>query len=136
MEEEKLFNIATGKSSKSKQWKNETISWSDLVKKLSKTIRTHETVEEYKKMSKVDRDRIKDVGGFVAGYVKDGRRLKANILNRTLLTLDIDYYSDDIDKLLSSLDYVFCLYSTHSHREDNQRYRLIIPMDREMKTDE
>ena len=136
MEKEKTFIIATGKSSKEKYWKKEEISWDSLVKKLSQTKRTNETEEDYKNMAKVDRDRIKDVGGFVAGELKGNRRLKTDILNRSLLTLDIDYYSDDIDKLLSSLDYAYCLYSTHSHRADNQRYRLIIPTDRDMKTDE
>lgn len=136
MEKEKLFDIATGKSKTETHWKNKKVSWDYLVKKLSQTIRTSETVEEYKNMSKANRDKIKDVGGFVGGYVKDGRRLKTNILNRSLLTLDIDYYSEDIEDLISNIDYVYCLYSTHSHRADNQRYRLIIPMDREMKTDE
>lgn len=134
--EETLFNIAEGKSKKETHWKNKKISWNDLVKKLSNTRRTPETVEEYKNMSKTDRDRIKDVGGFVGGYVQGGRRLKTNISNRTLLTLDIDYYSEDIEDLISNIDYAFCLYSTHSHRADNQRYRLIIPMDKEMKIDE
>lgn len=136
MEDERLFNIATGKSKKETHWKNKKVSWNHLVKKLSQTIRTSETVEEYKNMSKANRDRIKDVGGFVGGYVKDGRRLKTNILNRSLLTLDIDYYSEDIEDLISNIDYAYSLYSTHSHRADNQRYRLIIPMDEEMNTDE
>lgn len=134
--EEKLFNISIGKSRKEIHWKNKKISWNDFVKKLSHTTRTHETVEEYKNMAKVDRDRIKDVGGFVGGTLENGRRLKANVANRTLLTLDIDYYSENIEDLISNIDYAFCLYSTHSHRADNQRYRLIIPMDKDMKIDE
>lgn len=134
--EEKLFNISIGKSRKEIHWKNKKISWNDFVKKLSHTTRTHETVEEYKNMAKVDRDRIKDVGGFIGGTLKNGRRLKANVANRTLLTLDIDYYTEDIEDLVSNIDYAFCLYSTHSHRVDNQRYRLIIPMDREVSTEE
>lgn len=136
MKEERLLNIAVGRSSKAKQWKNKKIAWSDFVEKLSHTTRTSETVEDYKNMSKVDRDKIKDVGGFVGGYIKDGRRLKVNVLNRSLLTLDIDYYSEEIMDLICNIDYAFCLYSTHSHRADNQRYRLIIPIDRDMKTDE
>ena len=136
MKEERLLNIAVGRSSKAKQWKNKKIEWGDFVEKLSHTTRTPETVEEYKNMSKANRDKIKDVGGFVGGYVKDGRRLKTNISSRSLLTLDIDYYSEDIEDLVSNINYAYCLYSTHSHRADNQRYRLIIPMDRDMKTDE
>lgn len=136
MAEERLFKIATGSNRYDKNWRNKKVSWDNLVKKLSQTKRTNETEEEYKKMTKTKRDKIKDVGGFVGGELKGNRRLKTDILNRSLLTLDIDYYSYEIDKLLSNLDYAYCLYSTHSHRADNQRYRLIIPTDRDMKIDE
>ena len=48
---------------------------------------------------------------------------------RTLITLDADYASpdlwDDIDLLFG---YSCCMYSTHKHRPDSPRYRLIIPL--------
>lgn len=129
--------LATGKSKKETHWKNKTISWSDLVKKLSNTTRTPETVAEYKKMAKVDRDRIKDVGGFVGGTLKNGRRLKANIANRTLLTLDLDYVEGDIWSSIELLyDFNVVMYSTHTHTTDNQRLRLVIPLSRPVLPDE
>ena len=136
MAKERIFNIAVGASSKTKTWKNKTIQWSELVEKLSHTTRTPETVAEYKKLSKAEKGKIKDVGGFVGGTLKNGRRLKNTVVNRSLLSLDIDYYSEDIEDLVSNIDYAFCLYSTHSHTADNQRYRLIIPLDRDVSTDE
>ncbi|UFH66261.1 virulence-associated E family protein [Clostridium cadaveris] len=136
MTKERLFNIAVGASSKTKTWKNKTMQWSELVEKLSHTTRTPETVAEYKKLSKAEKGKIKDVGGFVGGTLKNGRRLKNTVVNRSLLSLDIDYYSEDIEDLVSNIDYAFCLYSTHSHTADNQRYRLIIPLDRDVSTDE
>lgn len=129
--------LATGKSKKETHWKNKTISWSDLVKKLSNTTRTPETVAEYKKMSKSDRDRIKDVGGFVGGTLKNGRRLKANVGNRTLLTLDLDYVEGDIWSSIELLyDFNVVMYSTHTHTSDNQRLRLVIPLSRPVLSDE
>lgn len=129
--------LATGKSKKETHWKNKTISWSDLVKKLSNTTRTPETVAEYKKMAKVDRDRIKDVGGFVGGTLKNGRRLKANVANRTLLTLDLDYVEGDIWSSIELLyDFNVVMYSTHTHTTDNQRLRLVIPLSRPVLPDE
>lgn len=41
------------------------ILWSELVKRLSKTKRTAETLAEYKAKSREDQQAIKDVGGFV-----------------------------------------------------------------------
>lgn len=129
--------LATGKSSKAKQWKNRTINWSELVKKLSNTTRTPETVAEYKKMAKSDRDRIKDVGGFVGGTLKNGRRLKTNVANRTLLTLDLDYVEGDIWSSIELLyDFNVVMYSTHTHTADNQRLRLVIPLSRPVLPDE
>ncbi|WP_308779786.1 virulence-associated E family protein [uncultured Clostridium sp.] len=129
--------LATGKSSKAKQWKNRNINWSELVKKLSNTTRTPETVAEYKKMAKSDRDRIKDVGGFVGGTLKNGRRLKTNVANRTLLTLDLDYVEGDIWSSIELLyDFNVVMYSTHTHTVDNQRLRLVIPLSRPVLPDE
>lgn len=129
--------LATGKSKKETHWKNKTVDWSYLVNKLSHTTRTPETVAEYKKMPKVDRDRIKDVGGFVGGTLKNGRRLKANVANRTLLTLDLDYVEGDIWSSIELLyDFNVVMYSTHTHTADNQRLRLVIPLSRPVLSDE
>lgn len=40
--------IAVGQRANSKTWKNTRITWEQLSQKLSETIRTSETVEEYK----------------------------------------------------------------------------------------
>lgn len=129
--------IATGASKKAKTWKNRTIAWSELVEKLSNTTRTPETVAEYKKLSKTERDNIKDVGGFVGGCLKNGRRLKANVQNRTLLTLDLDYVEGDVwDSIELLYDFSVVMYSTHTHTPDNQRLRLVIPLSRPVLPDE
>lgn len=129
--------IATGSSAKTKIWKNKTIKWSDLLDKLSQTTRTPETVAEYKKLSKAEKGRIKDVGGFVGGSLKEGRRLKANVQCRSLLTLDLDYVKDDIwEEITVIYGFCVCMYSTHTHTPDNPRLRLIIPLSRPVLPDE
>lgn len=131
------ISIATGASSKTKTWKNKTMQWSELVEKLSHTTRTPETVAEYKKLSKAEKGKIKDVGGFVGGCLKNGRRLKGNVQNRTLLTLDLDYIQGDIWSSIELLyDFSVVMYSTHTHTTDNQRLRLIIPLSRPVLPDE
>ena len=129
--------IATGKSKKETHWKNKNILWSELVDKLSNTTRTPETYAEYKKMAKTDKDRIKDVGGFVGGSLKNGRRKAENVANRTLLTLDLDYVQGDIWSSIELLyDFSVAMYSTHTHAPDNQRLRLVIPLSRPVLPDE
>ena len=137
---DRLLWIATGASRRSKQWKNEEISWSDFRKKLSRTTRTRETVSEYKAMAKTQRDGIKDVGGFVGGLLKQGRRKAENVANRSMLTLDMDAIDTTVDDVWDSITMFFnqemVLYSTHSHRPEAPRLRLIIPLSRQVVPDE
>jgi predicted P-loop ATPase len=131
------ITLATGKSKKETHWKNKTIMYSDLIKKLSTTTRTPETYAEYKKLPKTERDNLKDVGGFVGGSLKNGRRKAENVANRTLLTLDLDYVKGDIWGSIELLwDFSVTMYSTHTHAPDNQRLRLVIPLSRPVLPDE
>lgn len=70
------MKIAVGNSRMDKKWKNQDISWVDLCARCGSTIRTTETVEEYRKLKKGQQDGIKDVGGFVGGHLREGRRKK------------------------------------------------------------
>jgi len=132
--------VATGKSRKETNWKNKTMQWSQLVEKLSNTTRTPETAAEYRKMSKTDRDEIKDVGGFVGGSLKSGRRKAENVANRSLITLDLDTVKISTKDIWDSItmidDYSVLLYSTHSHTPESPRLRLVIPLSRPVLGDE
>ena len=46
------MKIAVGNSRMDKKWKNRDISWEGLCQRVSSTIRTTETVEEYRKLKK------------------------------------------------------------------------------------
>ncbi len=131
------MKIAYGDSRTAKKWKNNEISWEDFCRRVSTTQVTTETVEEYRKMTKARRDAIKDVGGYVAGHLKDGRRKVGNVLCRSMLTLDMDYGMPGIlDELKMLTDFKMCVYSTHKHTPDAPRLRLVIPLKREVSEDE
>ena len=91
-------------------------------------------------MAKTQRDAIKDVGGFVGGSLKGGRRTAENLANRSLLTLDLDEIDIAVKDLWDSItmlnDFEVVIYSTHSHEPKNPRLRLIIPLDRVVLPDE
>lgn len=74
MKNDGVIIIDIGKNRKETRWKNKELLWSDLIEKLKITTRTRETYEEYKKLSKSEQNNIKDVGDFVGGNLKDGRR--------------------------------------------------------------
>lgn len=131
------MKIAYGNSRMDKRWKNTDISWEDFCSRVKTTQRTTETVEEYRKMRKGGQDSIKDVGGFVGGHLKDGRRKKGNVLSRSMLTLDMDYGTSTIwEEISTFFPYQCCIYSTHKHTPENPRLRLIIPLFRDVGEEE
>ena len=131
------MKIAIGNSRMDKKWINKDISWEDFSARCSSTIRTTETVEEYRKLKKGKQDSIKDVGGFVGGHLRDGRRKNGNVLCRSLLTLDMDYGKENMwNDLLSTLPYKLLVYSTHKHTPEQPRLRIILPLSREISEEE
>ena len=134
---DRKFLIAIGRSRKASQWQNKEMLWSEFLDKLATTTRTRETVAEYAAMPKGERDTIKDVGGFVGGYLKNGKRNNASVVNRCMLCLDADNADpglmDDLDMTFIN---AYALYSTHSHTPEKMRLRLIIPLTRTVTTDE
>ena len=114
------FMIAVGNSRTTKIWKNTSYTWDELMERLQVTTRTTETQGEYRNLSKSQQDAIKDVGGFVGGKLKDGKRKAGYIEKRYLLTLDADFAGEDfIDQLCFFADYTWCVYSTHKHTAEN-----------------
>ena len=131
------LDIATAHSRLSKKWKNKKWQWKDLVKRCSETKRTDEKVGEYLKMTKQEQADIKDVGGFVGGYLSGGTRKTPNVMWRSVATLDIDYGTDDVwDDFTLQFGFAAMLYSTHKHTPEKPRLRLVFPLSRNVKPDE
>lgn len=132
-----MIRLSTGNSRMEKKWNLVEMELSEFRERISTTHRTSETVEQYRKMNKAQQDSIKDVGGFVLGTLKDGRRKKETVLTRSGLTLDMDYGTPDImDEIEMFFDFHCMIYSTHKHTPEKPRLRLIIPLAREVTPDE
>ena len=131
------MKISTGTSRKDVNWKVMDVSWEELCSRLSDTVRTKETVREYRDMPADVRSERKDVGGFVGGVIENGRRTKANVKSRSLVTLDADFAKPGVWETVSTLfDNAMCCYSTHSHTPKSPRLRFVIPLDREVSPEE
>ncbi len=132
----KLY-ISTGNSRMEKRWNNVEMELDEFIERISHTIRTAETVEQYGKMTKAKQDAIKDVGGYVGGKLKGGRRKKDCVEFRSALTLDMDHALQDIPEQVEMFfDFRCLIYSTHKHTAENPRLRLIIPLSRNVSPDE
>lgn len=128
------IDLATGHSRTSKKWRNRHWQWSELLDRCKETRRTDETAAEYARMSREEQSNVKDVGGFVGGYLAEGVRKNTNVLYRSVATLDIDYGTLDVwDDFTMAFGFAAMLYSTHKHSPEHPRYRLVFPLSRQVK---
>lgn len=118
--------------------KNTEMSWDELKAKLSKPTITHETQSEFQGLDKSRQDEIKDVGGFVGGYLKEGKRSKLTVESRSLIVLDADFADESFrDKLKAEFgEHSFILYPTHKSCVGKRRYRVLFPLTREVTPEE
>lgn len=131
------IHLAIGSSKTEKKWKNRSQNWSDFLQRLATPTVTQETVSDYKKMPKSRQDDIKDVGGFVGGWLKEGKRKRGHAQQRSLVTLDADSTTLDFWEDIKLLfDHAAAIYTTHSHLVKGPRYRLIIPLERPVTAEE
>ena len=122
------------------KYKNEDKEWSYLVERNRTPVRTAETVLEYMKMTKEERVEAKDVGGYFGGWLKNGLRRSDCVECRSSGELDGDHISDKaafLAKTRATLTgCTYFIYSTHSHRPDYVRLRIVILFNREVTAEE
>ena len=132
-----VIDIATGLSATTKTWKNTKARWSKLVAKLSEATRTNETYSQFMRANKADQSKIKDVGGFVGGFLDKGLRRKSSVMYKQVISLDIDFsYADFWWDFTLLYDCAAVIHSTHKSSPSKPRHRLIIPLSREVTVEE
>lgn len=131
------FDIALGAHRGEVNWKNRELLWSAFVNRVATTHRTAEKYTEYMAVAKSRQDEIKDVGGYVGGYLAGGRRKNGRVLHRQLVTLDADFATPELwQNFLLLYGAAACIYTTHKHSANAPRYRLILPLDRPVTVEE
>ena len=145
------LSIATAPSRRSKLWRNREVVWEKFVSRIAQVTRTGETMAEYRAMPKPEKDARKDVGGFVFGKLKGGRRRKGYVEYRDAVCLDADHAPkfSELTRILEDLTpsgkrgrkedgarLACCAYPTHSCTPDQPRYRIIIPLSRRITSEE
>ena len=126
------IDIATGSSKNARFWKNHIggVEWNDLVVQCSKVHRTHETFKQYQAETPEFRHRVKDIGGFVSGFLAEGRRTLSSVVYKQVVTLDADNAEPGFWEKAKSLGVTCMYYTTHSHSPEAPRVRLLVLLDR------
>lgn len=134
------ITISVGQSRLAGEWQRQTTTLSALYDRLSKPVRSSETLEEFLQLPKAQQDKLKDVGGFVAGALSGTRRTVTAVTERSVVTLDMDNIpAGETELILSRVEGLgcgYCIYSTRKHRPAAPRLRVLIPLDRPAGPDE
>ena len=115
---EQLIKVALCNRKTDRKYKNQEMTWQAIKDRNANPIRTSETVQEYPRLPRIQRDQLKDQGGFVGGWLKEGIRKNGHVICRMVGTLDADHIEGGEDfpsKVKNSLTGItYFLYSTHS----------------------
>lgn len=131
------LKIAVANTRKAKTWNNRETTWEAFVERISTTQKTIESIEEFLAMKRGDQDEIKDVGGYVMGHLKQGKRRAGSVLCRSCVTLDMDFATPGImDYVREKLPYKGCVYGTHKYTPEKPRLRQVFPLSRDVTEEE
>lgn len=137
---DRKIKISVANSRKATEWNTQELLWSAMVQKLAVPVRTTETLLAYKSLPKSKQDDLKDVGGFVGGELKDGKRRNGYSLNRHIITLDADNIpAGETQNIINAVDALGCayaIYSTRKHEGAAPRLRILLPLDLACSPDE
>ena len=140
LENDKKINISAAGNRKATNWPTQTLYISELYDRLRTPARGTESIAEYLRLPKSKQDDLKDVGGFVAGTLKDNRRKANAVTGRDVITLDLDNIqpggTQEVLKRIEGLGCNYAVYSTRKHSEATPRLRAIVPLSRTATVDE
>lgn len=134
----RLLTIYTARSRKASLWSRAEYTWQELCDRLMSFAVTSETLDEYLSFDRERQTKIKDVGGFVGGTLRGGIRKKANLTLRSLVTLDFDGFTPaQLTEIREQFPGVaWAVYSTHKHRREEWRVRVVMPLARDVDPEE
>lgn len=96
--------------------------------------------DAYKALPKSQQDDLKDVGGFVLGELRGGRRKAGAVLPRCAAVLDADNLgpgeTENVAQRVETLGCCYCIYSTAKHSTGAPRLRIVIPFSEDIPADE
>ena len=131
------LSFCFGSSRQAAAWHPARLTLEELWARLETPLRTPETAEQYRRMKKGERDAVKDKGGFLAGTLKGTRRRKADVLSRSMITLDCDKLNPAFFDEYEFLNRYFSIvYTTHSHLPEAPRARVLVPLTRDVTPEE
>ena len=130
--QDRALRLSFGDTVQNNRVKTTAMTWPAFAAKLTEVKRTPEKLDAYFRMPREAQDRIKDVGYYVPGAYSGTTRKKADLVSRECLTLDLDFAPENWRAELSRTysKWTYALHTTHKHRPESPRLRLVFPLKR------
>lgn len=127
----RALTIYTANSRKTKVLQRAPMDVQELFSRLGQSQAIPYTLNAYKALKKAQQDELKDVGAYIAGELRDGRRKAGAVLSRCAAVLDADNLpaggTDDFIRRVEALNVCCCIHSTAKHSAASPRLRVVVP---------
>lgn len=134
------LTIYTAQSRRDQTLQPVTMTVSEFFNRLRQTVPLDQSWGAYQALSKVQRDALKDRGGFVAGVLDGGHRRSGCVASRCCAVLDMDSCpsgtTEDVARRVAGLGVAYSIYSTASHHPSKPRLRVVIPFAEDVSADQ
>ena len=139
LQHDRQIRISAAGSRRAVLWQTQSLMWSEMVEKLRTPVRSAEPLVQYLRYQKRQQDDLKDVGGYVGGELRGGRRKNGCVISRDILALDLDAIpasrTETILKHIQMLGFACVVYSTRKHEPGRPRLRVVAPFDKPIPAD-
>lgn len=127
----RALTIYTANSRKTIVLQRAPMDVQELFSRLGQSQAIPYTLNAYKALKKAQQDELKDVGAYIAGELRDGRRKAGAVLSRCAAVLDADNLpaggTDDFIRRVEALGVCCCIHSTAKHSPNTPRLRVVVP---------
>ena len=131
MENNRLLTIYTARSRREAVLQAAPMNVAALFARLSSSQTLPMAHDAYMNLKKPQQDDLKDVGAYIAGELKGGRRRAGCVLSRSAAVLDADGLpaggTEDFIRRVAALGVCCCVHSTAKHSAAIPRMRAVIP---------
>lgn len=133
MKDRKL-NIYLGEGRKAARWEPDPRRWVDLLFTTLSPVALPVTAEAYRELPDLDRLKMKDCAAYVAGELEGGVRKAGTVVSRSMFTLDADEPCPDFLRRVAVALHgsAYLIHETISSTDDSPRYRLVVPLARDL----
>ena len=131
MENNRLLAVYTARSRREAVLQAAPMEVVALFARLSNSQALPMSHDAYMHLKKPQQDDLKDMGAYIAGELKDGRRRAGCVLSRSAAVLDADSIpaggTGDFIRRVAALGVCCCVHSTAKHFPATPRLRAVIP---------